>query len=483
MFEKYKTEKCKRFYYEYDRIIKVYPVHKHFFDYLRKEFVNLSDVSKAHKGVVRIFIKYFKSRIIEGDSVATIYIKQKGPSYKKIFEDCYKFFFNVAFVPENPSEVEDVLFRNEKDCFKFFECVEDLEKKGVSSENVDDDVLDEFRFVGEFSRFVYSNRNIEPLSFFGRFLFVYPFDKKISDSEDNREWREKHNEYFEKIKQDKNSETELENARQWYAEQLKKLDFGSLIENEKSLFLTEAFVAFANISSAKSGGIEGFVPELRNLLYIGRYYNIHLLPLKLIEWEKGSEEEKMAANIAHETWRSCCGYEIIYDENDINEAIKDKKSKMVIDPQFGKKARRCDVARLLTQQSSGEQISKNDNASSVIKKYVTNVPLASIVQNKSESEAFDILREQCIEKSNFRVALEEKMATLSINERAEAERYVKEYFSSNAVSDWKQQFSISPNLSIYKSGYGLLTHYDCYNTKPISLEKMYEKFVESLFKG
>lgn len=191
----------------------------------------------------------------------------------------------------------------------------------------------------------------------------------------------------------------------------------------------------------------------------------------------------MAANIAHETWRRCCGYEIIYDENDINEAIKDKKSKMVIDPQFGKKARRCDVARLLTQQSSGEQISKNDNASSVVKKYMTNVPLASIVQSKSESGAFDILREQCIEKSNFRVALEEKMATLSINDRAEAKRYVKEYFSSNAVSDWKQTFSISPNLSIYKSGYGLLTHYDCYNTKPISLEKMYEKFGESLFKG
>lgn len=483
MFEKYRTEKCIRFYYEYDRIINVCPAHKHFLDYLSKEFDKLSDKSNAHKDVVRIFKDYFKSRIIEGDSAATMYIMQKGPSYKKIFDDCYKKFFNVKSVPENSSEVDDILFKNEQDCFKLFGCVNNLEKKGISSENVDDVVLDEFRFVGEFSRFVYSNRNIEPLSFFGRFLFVYPFDIKISDSEDNREWREKHNEYFEKIKQDKNLEPELVNARQWYAEQLKKIDFKSLTEEEKSLFLTEAFIAFANISSAKSGGIEGYVPELRNLLYIGRYYNIHLLPLKLIKWEKGSEEEKMVANIAHETWRRCCGYEIIYDENDINNAIKDKKSKVVVDPQFGKKARRCDVVRLSTQQPSGEQISRNDSASSVLKKIITNIPLSSMNKSDLELEAPDILWKSCMERSNFIPELKEKIAPLSINDREDVERYMKEYARSNNVSDWKQQFSISPKLSIYKSGYGLLTHYNFYNSKSSSLDKMNEKLLESLLKG
>lgn len=483
MFEKYKTEKCKRFYYEYDRIIKVYPVHKHFFDYLRKEFVNLSDVSNAHKDVVRIFIKYFKSRIIEGDSAATIYITKKGPSYKKVIDDCYKFFFNVESVPDNPGEMDDVLFKNEQDCFKLFECVKDLEKKGVSSENVDDTVLEEFRFVGAFSRFVYSSRKIESLSFFGRFLFDYPFDEKKSESEDNREWREKHNEYFEKIKQDKKSETELVNARQWYAEQLKKIDFESLTEEEKSLFLIEAFIAFANISSAKSGGIEGFVPELRNLLYIGRYYNIHLLPLRFIEWRKGSEEEKMVANIAHETWRRCCGFDMLYNENDINNARKEKKSKIVVDAQFGKKARRCDVMRLLTQQPSEELVSRNDNASSVLKKFITNIPLSSMNKSGLESEIPDILWKPCMEGSNFIPELKEKIASLSDDEREKVERYMKEYVRSNNVSDWKQIFSISPKLSIYKSGFGLLTHYNFYNSESSSLDKMNEKLLESLLKG
>ena len=278
-------------------------------------------------------------------------------------------------------------------------------------------------------------------------------------------------------------ETELVNARQWYAEQLKKIDFKSLTEEEKSLFLTEAFIAFANISSAKSGGIEGFVPELRNLLYIGRYYNIHLLPLKLIKWEKGSEEEKMVANIAHETWRRCCGYEIIYDENDINNAIKEKKSKVVVDSQFGKKARRCDVVRLSTQQPSGEQISKNDSASSVLKKIITNIPLSSMNKSDLELEAPDILWKSCMERSNFIPELKEKIAPLSINDRKDVERYMKEYARSNNVSDWKQQFSISPKLSIYKSGYGLLTHYNFYNSKSSSLDKMNEKLLESLLKG
>ena len=97
MFEKYKTEKCIRFLNEYDRIIEVCSVHNNFLDYLRKEFVKLSDVSNAHKDVVRIFIKYFKSRIIEGDSAATMIITKKGPSYKKVFDNCYKFFLLYLF--------------------------------------------------------------------------------------------------------------------------------------------------------------------------------------------------------------------------------------------------------------------------------------------------------------------------------------------------------------------------------------------------
>ena len=337
--------------------------------------------------------------------------------------------------------------------------------------------------MGEFSRFVYSNRNIEPLSFFGRFLLVYSFDTKISESEDNREWREKHDEYFEKIKQDKKSETELVNARQWYAEQLKRIDFESLTEEEKSLFLTEAFVAFANISSAKSGGIEGFVPELRNLLYMGRYYNIHLLPLKFIKWKKGSKEEKLVADIAYETWRRCCGYDIIYDENDINKAKKENKSKIVVDPEFGKNAHRRDLERLSTQQPSGEQISRDDDVLTMFTKYMRNAPLASMAQSGSESEKIDILWASSMEQSKLISLLKDKIASLSAEVRDEVKRYLKEYIRNNTVSDWRRIFPISIHLYIYKSGIGLLTHYDLYNSKPSSLDRLNEKLSESLLNG
>ncbi len=105
--------------------------------------------------------------------------------------------------------------------------------------------------------------------------------------------------------------------------------------------------------------------------------------------------------------------------------------------------------------------------------------------NKSdlELEAPDILWKSCMERSNFIPELKEKIAPLSINEREDVERYMKEYARSNNVSDWKQYFSISPKLSIYKSGYGLLTHYNFYNSKSSSLDKMNEKLLESLLKG
>ena len=88
-----------------------------------------------------------------------------------------------------------------------------------------------------------------------------------------------------------------------------------------------------------------------------------------------------------------------------------------------------------------------------------------------------------MEGSNFRPELKEKIASLSDDEREKVERYTKEYVRSNNVSDWKQQFSISPKLSIYKSGYGLLTHYNFYNSESSSLDKMNEKLLESLLKG
>ena len=476
MSENWKKPVCEQFYYEYDRFIEVYPVHEFLFDYLRKAFADLSDVSSAHKDVVKIFIKYFNSKIIEDNPVASLNMQKMGPSYKKIFDYCYKKYFCVKQVPKNPGEIERTLFKNEQDCFKIFECLKDLEKKCEPDENVVVTILAEFRFVGAYSRFVYANRNVETLSFFRRFLMIYPFEEKKSDSEDDREWREKHKEQFEKIKQDKNSEMELANARRWYAEQLKKIDFEMLSEEEKAQFFTEAFVAFGNISSAKSGGIEGFVPELKSLLCLGRYYNIHLLPFKFAKWTKGSKEEKMVAYIAHETWRRCCGYEIACDESAVNKAKKEKVSKIVIDSQFGKKARRYDVNRLMTQQSSGELFGTEDNFSSIMKKLITNAPVTSMALCRSVSEGTDALI--CsMDRSNLMNMVRESIPN---EKRGDFRKLMQEFNDVDSAVDWRHMFPILPMLYTLKYGFGIFTHYDCCKMEMNDSKEIREKIVQQL---
>jgi hypothetical protein len=248
MTEKWKTRICEQFYCEYDNFLQTLEIHKFLIEYLRKEFVKVKDVTVAHKEIVRIFIKYITSRIIDGNPCATENLKDFSSSYRKIFDFCYKKYFHVELVSPNPGDIGRSLFTNNQDCFKIFKCIGELENK---DEHVDVVILAEFKFVGEFSRFIYAYRKKEPIQFFHRFLFIYPFDAKGVESDNNREWREKHIEQFEKIKQDKKSEQDLAQARDWYANQLDRIDFDGLTEEEKASFFTESFIAFGNISSKK----------------------------------------------------------------------------------------------------------------------------------------------------------------------------------------------------------------------------------------
>ena len=88
-----------------------------------------------------------------------------------------------------------------------------------------------------------------------------------------------------------------------------------------------------------------------------------------------------------------------------------------------------------------------------------------------------------MEQSKLISLLKDKIASLSAEVRDEVKRYLKEYIRNNTVSDWRRIFPISIHLYIYKSGIGLLTHYDLYNSKPSSLDRLNEKLSESLLNG
>lgn len=473
MTEKWKTRICEQFYCEYDNFLQILELHKFLIDYLRKEFAKVVDVTVAHKRIVRIFIKYITSRIIEGNPCATQNLKELGPSYRKIFDFCYKKYFHVEQVPLNPVDIDRSLFTNNQDCFKIFKCVEELENK---DEHVDI-ILSEFRFVGEFSRFIYAYRKKEQIQFFRRFLFIYPFDAKGVVSDNNREWREKHIEQFEKIKQDKKSEQDLAQARDWYANQLDKIDFDGLTEEEKASFFTESFVAFGNISSKKNGKMEGYIPELKNLLYLGRYYNVHLLPLNFIKWEPDSEEGEMVAYLAHETYRRCCGNKMIYDEKRINEAEEKGVKKIALDSQLGKKDRRLDVKRLKTQQSSGEMINQGDSVVEMMNKFMRNVPFSNMAQKHTSEEALEEITNLMKERGviNYLKAINpnggENIRMLLQNENIRS-----------LQAEWYEKFASAGKLFRSKSSAGITTHYDtaCGEMKGQISEKLMRTFL-SLF--
>lgn len=89
--------------------------------------------------------------------------------------------------------------------------------------------------------------------------------------QENNDWIENHEEKFKKFLENNQGQEILE----WYKGLLKSIIFEKLSVKEQSSFFIESFLVFA------LGNPRGAWQPLKTIFYLGRFYNIHLLP---IEW-------------------------------------------------------------------------------------------------------------------------------------------------------------------------------------------------------
>lgn len=175
-------------------------------------------------------------------------------------------------------------------------------------------------FVKKLADFIFAFKEKYSLDFFKRFFFIYDFEKESEECEENKEWLENHENYLKKIKRDE----ELDEVREWYKEQLEKITFDKLSEKDKSEFFRECFVAFACVSDGKKGHNGTWNKERKKIFLLGRLFNIHLLPLELIE----NNEKESLWNIAVTIKRNLDGKACATEEDIEKSKGIPKESKM-----------------------------------------------------------------------------------------------------------------------------------------------------------
>lgn len=95
-------------------------------------------------------------------------------------------------------------------------------------------------------------------------------------TQENNDWIENHEEKFKNFLESRQNQEILE----WYKELLEFVKFEKLSVKEQSLFFIESFLVFA-LTPDKKGNLRGAWRPLKEIFYLGRFYNIHLMP---IEW-------------------------------------------------------------------------------------------------------------------------------------------------------------------------------------------------------
>lgn len=410
MLEIYKDHNCLEFYGVYDRLLSNILFHSSFLSYIHNKLDKIESGNDIHKIIIEFLIDYFNSQIIEGDNFATRVLNAMRIPLKRIFNFCYTRYFGVKNPPDNPEEIKKQIRSREK-CFEIFKDVTKYRYKRRPSQS-EDIALEEIQFIQAFSKYMYNNKN-KPISYFKRFLFIYPLEQKSStDASDYKEWKENHNEYFDYLKKDKDAcEQDLTKAREWYKSILDCADFENFSEEDKSTFFKEAYIAFGNSTSKKDGGFGSYVTPLKNLLYMGRYYNIHVLPLKYMSWrkkgKKGENEKKNLSLSAYTTWRSFLGLSPFFDLAKIKMKKKSGSRDMAIDEDlFGKRARRFEEEELKKQDSFGSQISTEDfGNANILPAFVKQISLPMIkgfIENKiSQQEALPIISKHILIKSGL----------------------------------------------------------------------------------
>ncbi|MBO5422641.1 MAG: hypothetical protein J6A06_02460 [Fibrobacteraceae bacterium] len=194
-------------------------------------------------------------------------------------------------------------------------------KLSAIKEKIEDDVgKKNIEFVQKLADFIFAFKEKYSLDFFKRFFFVYDYEKSSTKCEENKEWLENHENYLKKIKRDE----ELDEVREWYKEQLEKITFDKLSEKDKSEFFRECFVAFACVSDGKKGHNGTWNKERKKIFLLGRLFNIHLLPLELIE----NNEKESLWNIAVTIKRNLDGKACATEEDIEKSKGIPKESKM-----------------------------------------------------------------------------------------------------------------------------------------------------------
>lgn len=498
MFDKFQKPCCIEFYNAYDSILKNIGFHMQFFSFLKTKFDKIQSTKHAHKAVIEIFIEFIRSEVFDTQVNLAEETKRRSLLSKKIFDFCYCDFFEVSATPSDPRELNNSLFKSELKCLKLFDNVQlCLHANAFSSDDKKllQYLIEEFIFIRAFSSFISKYKNTESIDFFKRFFFVYPFDRKNVPSEHNKEWNDNHVQKFEIVKNYINvPESELQNVREWFKEQLNKIDFAALSEENKSILVKEMFVTFGNISNEKTGDAKGFRTPLNHLFYLGRYYNVHQLPLRYVTKERPTLE-----SIAHETWRRACKFKIT-PKDEIEEAKRRNTSGKMSEPSekelYNKKAPKVDIDRLMKQFPQAVPLQQGDDYETVVTKFISSIDVSKIPDIKSAEEipAF-------VSDSLSSLGINEGMINLisslgnieipKINNSSEIPEHIIEVLGSLSgkgvisadyrgnIKNQKTDFlklvgdaslSLSPKLSVQKL-VGLLTHFDMY--KPLqSLQEM-----------
>lgn len=503
MFDKFQKPCCIEFYNAYDSILKNIGFHMQFFSFLKTKFDKIQSTKHAHKAVIEIFIEYIRSEVFDTQINLADETKKRSILSKKIFDFCYRYFTKSSTTPSDPRELNKSLFKSEIKCLKLFDNVQlCLHEEDFSSDDKKmlHYLIEEFIFIRAFSSFISRYKNTESIDFFKRFFFVYPFDRKDIPSERNKEWIDNHVQKFETIKNYITSPAnELKNVREWFKEQLEKIDFASLSEENKSFFVKEMFVTFGNISDEKTGDAKGFRIPLNHLFYLGRYYNVHQLPLCYVK-----KERTILESIAHETWRRVCKFKIT-PKDEIEEAKRKNSSGKMSEPSekelYDKKAPKVDIDRLMKQFPQAVPLQRGDDYETVVTKFISSIDVSKIPDIKSAEEipAF-------VSDSLSSLGINEGMINLisslgdieipKINNSSEIPEHIIEVLGSLSgkgvisadyrgnIKNQKTDFlkivgdaslSLSPKLSVQKL-VGLLTHFDMY--KPLQSQQEMEQIMK-----
>lgn len=456
MFEKFKDASCLAFYSSYDRFMKNYLPHSVFFDFIRERFSRISNVDDACEQLNCIFFDFLSGTISENTHASEVQ-KDSFVINKEIFDYCYEKHYNER-VPENCNEIKERILSDENS-YELFSKISkyQLEHKLDKKRKI---ALEEFRFIQAFSGFIHEKGKVEDIDYFKRFLFIYPFEEK-QINEDKKAIKERQF-FLDVLKKDKIANKEdLKKARDWYKKQLGTVNFGNLTEQEKSSFFKEMFVAFGNISSEKTGGLKGYIIQIKNLLYLGRYYNIHHLPLEYIKWNKDDiRVQKKIFLLAYGTWLSLCG---IHPLSDLDKAQKNKKDhipSMVLNYSiFGRKGPRLKVDEVLKQESYGELINEQDinllqlNLGKIMKHLSLRKVAEMVEKGTSREVAIPIIIKDVFQKAGLEKFFDDKTKKEIVDYLGKMQKNdCSEYFFSN--------FATRNDVILNKPGIGLLTHYD-----------------------